>query len=88
MILIHLRLSLSIAKEAILCLATYRIMIKSGHKTFLKGIVSRDFGTLFSISLDRFEGPDQVYFYFNDVFMFKFLKNYATAVKILSSKES
>jgi hypothetical protein len=33
----------------------------------LKGIVSRDFGTLFFISLDRFEGrnrPDQVYFSF------------------------
>jgi hypothetical protein len=40
-----------------------------------KGIVSRDLGTLFlfhRIELRVVIGPDQVYFSFNNVFMFKF----------------
>jgi hypothetical protein len=44
-----------------------------------KGIVSRDFGVLFLISLNRYE-PDQVFFHFNYVFVFKFFKKLTFAV--------
>jgi hypothetical protein len=48
-----------------------------GNFCNFKGIVSRDFRTLFLfhwIDLKVVIGPEEVLFHFNDVFMFKFLK--------------
>jgi hypothetical protein len=57
----------------------------------VKGIVSKDFGTLFMISLDRFEGRNRAgscSFFILRTFSSINFKNFAWAVKILPSKES
>jgi hypothetical protein len=59
----------------------------------LKGIVSRDIGNLFYfILLDRFEGRNRagpgLFFIVMTFSCLNFKKNYAYAVKILTSKES
>jgi hypothetical protein len=57
----------------------------------LKGIVSRGIGTLFLISLDRFEGRNRAgsgLFFILMTFSCLNFKNYAYAVKFLRGKES
>jgi hypothetical protein len=76
-------------KETLLvCLAVSKSVVFLRH---LKGIVSRVFEVLLLfnwINKTLVTGPDQLYFHFNNVFIFKYFKKYVWAEKIIQTYKS